>query len=86
VNRFFGRKILVGSNRFFKMNLKEITEALEAVIDALRLSYIALLMAGSEAEERGDKKSMRYFDKQAKMARKALEGIDALADRKRNKD
>jgi hypothetical protein len=68
------------------MNLKEISEALEAVIEALRLSYIALLAAASEAEARGDKKFMRYYDKQAKMARQALEGIDALANRKSNKD
>lgn len=53
----------------------------ECAIEALRVSYIALLAAGCEAEKAGDLKSMRYYDTRAEMARKALIGVGVGEER-----
>ncbi len=59
-------------------NLQECLESFNNAFVALRLSYIALLPAATFAEEHGDKKAMRFYDKEADRCRKALEGVGVL--------
>lgn len=66
-------------------DLKTITDNLNEAFEALRLAYMALLAAGSQAEEAGDRASMRFYDAKATRCRKALEGVGVLVPQKQRR-
>jgi len=61
--------------------LAKATRQIDAVCEALRLSYLALLSAACFAEEHGDKKAARFYDRQAEKDRKALVDLGILEKR-----
>lgn len=61
--------------------LAEATRKINNACEALRLSYIALLSAACFAEEHGDKKAAKFYDRQAEKDRKALVDLEILPPR-----